>query len=290
MILVVGGTGSLGGRIVRGLRERGYEVRVLVRPGSDRSALERIGASIVTGDLRDRASLERACEGIATVVSTASATRRTDDTVENVDLRGHENLVDAARAAGVGHLMFVSAVGAAAEHPEPVYRAKGLVERRIRESGIGYTILQPNAFMDVWFPVLVELPVLNGQAVTLVGEARRRHSFVVEQDVAAFALAALGHPDARDATIVIGGPEAISFRDVVRAYEEVLGRPLEIRSVPPGEPIPGVPEPVWGLAAALDSFDSVIPMEETAARFGVRLTSVQEFARARTAALSAAGL
>ena len=82
----------------------------------------------------------------------------------------------------------------------------------------------------------------------------------------------------------LGGPEAVTLKDVVRAYEQAAHRSFDVRSVAPGEPIPGAPEVVWGLAAALETFDSPVPMEETCRTFGVTLTSVAEFARSRAAA------
>ena len=68
------------------------------------------------------------------------------------------------------------------------------------------------------------------------------------------------------------------------AYEQAAGRTIPVRSVPPGDPIPGTPEVVWGLAAALESYDSPIPMDETSRTYGAELTSVAEFARTRVAA------
>jgi NADH dehydrogenase len=283
MILVAGATGSLGGRITRALVARGAPVRALARPGSDTAALRNAGADIANGDVKDPASLARACDGADALITTVSMSRRNDDTVEHVDLRGNRNLVEAAEAAGVRHFIFVSTVGATEDSPVPVFRAKAATENRLRASTMTHTILAPNAFMDVWFPMFIEMPAFSMQPITLVGESRRRHAFVAEQDVAAFAVAALDNPAARNATIVIGGPQAVTFRDVVRAYEDAAGREFPVRSVAPGEPIPGLPELVWGFAAALETFDSIIPMEDVARRFGVTLTSVQDFARARLA-------
>jgi hypothetical protein len=62
--------------------------------------------------------------------------------------------------------------------------------------------------------------------------------------------------------------EALSFVDVVRAYEAALGRSIEVRRVTPGQPIPGVPEPIWGMTAALETFDSPVPMTETSRQYG----------------------
>lgn len=281
MDLVVGATGSLGGRIAHALLGLKRDVRALVRDPAKAGPLEAAGAQVVVGNVKDLASLEAACSGVEVVVSTATMSKRGDDSPENVDLRGTQNLIDAARRAGVRKFVFVSTLNASPDSPVPVFRAKGAAEEHLRQSGIDHTILQPNAFMDVWFPALIEMPVASGQPVTLVGESRRRHAFVAERDVAAFAVpAAVGHPAARNTTLVIGGPEAVTLRDVVRAYEEAIGRSIAVRSVAPGEPIPGLPEQVWGFTAALESFDSPVPMEEACRQYGVALSNVRDFTRA----------
>ena len=288
MLLVVGATGSLGTRITNGLIERGRPVRVLVRPGSEHGALAGAVAEVAIGNLKDPPSLERACRGVQTVITTASASRRGDDSIENVDLQGNLNLIDAAARAGVRHLILTSTLGASESSPVSLFRAKAAAEARLRNSGLTWTVLQPNAFMDVWFGMLIEMPLFSGQPVSLVGESRRRHSFVAEQDVAAFALAAVDHSAAMNATVLIGGPEALTLRDAVRAYEEAGAPHQPIRSIAPGAPIPGLPEPIWGLAAGLESFDSPVPMDETARSYGVTLTTAAAFARARMAAISGA--
>jgi NADH dehydrogenase len=279
MELVAGATGSLGGKIVQALRARGHIVRALARSTANTEPLEAAGATVARGDLKDPATLRAACEGVDVVISTLSASRREDDTPENVDARGNQNLIDAARAAGVRHFTLVSAVGATPDSPSPVLRAKAVAEAYLRVSGLDFTILEPNPFMDVWFPMLIEGPVSAGQPVTLVGESRRRHSFVAERDVAHFAAEAARNAIVRNMTLPIGGPEALTFLDVVHAYEEALGRSIPVRSVAPGEPIPGVPEPAWAIAAALEHFDSEVSMEELARQFDATLTTARDFAR-----------
>src|SRR5207245_4735193 len=105
MILVVGATGELGSAIVRRLLGRGERVRALVRKSSDASRVQELrgaGAETVEGDLKDPASLQRACAGIETVVTTANSARRgPPDTVETVDDKGNAALVEAAKKAGV---------------------------------------------------------------------------------------------------------------------------------------------------------------------------------------------
>lgn len=280
MILVVGGTGSLGGRLATGLLQQDEAVRTLVRPGSEHQALADAGAELAVGDLKDPASLARACEGIEIVVTTANSARRGgDDTHETVDRLGNRALIDAAVAAGVDRFVFVSALGADPSSPIPFLRAKGETEEHLRNSALDHTIVSPNVFMDAWFVMLVERPLAAGEPVTLVGEGNRRHSFVAEEDVARFVLAAVRHPAARNATLVVGGPDPLTWRDVVKIYEEETGRTIDVRTIPPGQLIPGLPEVVSQLAAGFDTYDSPIPMDETAATYGVALTSAREFAR-----------
>jgi len=284
MDLVAGATGSLGGKIVRELLSRGRAVRALVRNPGQRRALEELGAEVAIGNLRDPATLEAACRGVDVVISTASATRREDDTVENVDMRGTQSLVDAARKAGVRRFIVVSTNGASADSPVPVFRAKAAAEAHLMASGMEYAILRPDAFMDIWFGMLIEMPVGKGMPVTLVGEARRRHSFIAERDVARFAAAAAESGETLNTVLTLGGPEAVTFRQAAEAYGEAAGRSLEIRSVAPGEPIPGLPPIVWGIAAGLEGYDSPVPMEDTARRFRVRPTGYRDFVRERVSA------
>ena len=280
MILVVGATGALGGMIARRLVEQGRKVRILVRHGSDYGALVEAGAEPAFGDLKDRASLDAAMRGIDTVLTTAnSAMRGGADTVESVEIQGNRSLIDAAKQASVTHLVFTSAMGASADSPVPFMRGKGLTEEHLKASGVGYTILSPNVFMEVWFPMVVGMPLQSGGPVTIIGEGNRRHSFVSMNDVASFAVAAIDSPAARTQQIFIGGPEPLSWTDVVTRAGAVLGRDIPMRRVQPGEALPGVPAVVSGLMAAMDTYDSPIDMTATARTYGVQLTSTEQVLR-----------
>jgi uncharacterized protein YbjT (DUF2867 family) len=277
MILIVGATGELGGTVTRKLLSQGRTVRVLARPNSDHESLRKAGAEIVLGDLKDRASLDAACRGIETVITTANSARRGgDDNPQTVDLEGNRRLIDAAKAAGVAQFIFISAMAADANSPVPFLKAKGQAEEYLRASGVPFTIVAPNAFMEVWPVMLVGAPARAGQPVTLVGEGRRRHSFISAADVANFIIAAIGNPHAMGKRLILGGPEPLSFRDTVTIYERALGRSIPVRSVAPGQPIPGVPEAAWGIAAGLEMYDSPIDMTDTARTFGVRLTPLTD--------------
>ena len=136
------------------------------------------------------------------------------------------------------HFIFTSAMGADAGSPMPFMRGKGMTEEHLKSSDMGYTILSPSVFMEVWFPMVVGVPLQSGAPVTIVGAGNRKHSFVSMNDVAAFAIAAVDNPAARNQQIFIGGPEPLSWTDLVRRAGDVLGRDVPVRHVQPGEPLP----------------------------------------------------
>jgi NADH dehydrogenase len=284
MILVVGATGLVGGRITRELIQRRQEVRILVRPGSAYQTLVADSAQPVFGDLKEPASLAAALAGVETVITTASAgSRGGADTPQTVDLEGNHHLIDAARRSGVAQVVFVSALNADESSPQALPRAKAKSEAYLRASGLTYTILAPNGIMDVLLPLIVGRPALEGRPVTLVGEGLRRHSWVAARDIAAYAVAAVGHPAALNQRFIIGGPQAISWRDIVASYARALGRPIPVQTIAPGELLPGLPpapglaEFLSGVMAALETFDSPIAMDDLARTFGVQPTSLDEF-------------
>jgi NADH dehydrogenase len=270
--LVVGASGLLGGMIARKLLHGGHRVRVLVRRPSDLA-----GAEAVIGDLKDPGTLEAACRGVATVVTTANAAQRgSPDTTASVDLHGNRALVDAARQAGVRQFVFVSASTADVNSPNPFFAAKARTEIALRESGMDWTILAPHVFLDVWFPMLVGSALAAGQPVSLVRGGRTRHSLIAAGDVAEFASRAIGHAAATRQRLVLGGPEPLSWSDIVARTSTILGRPIPVRTLEPGEPIPTLPSPfaavAGGLAAGLEAQDVIIDATEAARTFGVTLT------------------
>jgi uncharacterized protein YbjT (DUF2867 family) len=285
MLLIVGATGVLGGLITQRLLGQGKAVRILVRHNSPAEqmamqgmatsprALIDAGARLVYGDLKNRASLDAACDGSETVITTANSVMRGgEDNVDTVDRQGNRNLIEAARAAGVKQFMFISFLGADPHSPVPLFQAKAETEAMLGASGMPYTVLAPNYFMESWIGMVVGIPLQARQPITLVGAGRRLHSLISIGDVAAFATATVGHPAAVNQRLVLGGPVPLSWRGIVDTFGQILGQELPVQFAAPGDPIPGLPEMVPPVLAAMETYDSPIPMDEMARIFGVEQT------------------
>ena len=128
---------------------------------------------------------------------------------------------------------------------------------------------------------------LQGPTATLVDEGRHRHSVVSNRDVTAYAVAILDHPAARNRYLAIGGPEPLSWRDVVATYERVLGSSISVEFVAVGEPVPGLPDPMPALLAGMETYDSVVEMAEIADTFGVLPTTLETFVREQVSSRTA---
>lgn len=282
MILVVGATGTLGGRITRRLLAQGKDVQILVRENSPSAELAQMGmatsaeslvaagAEQVTGDLTDRASLDAACAGVEAVITTATTNKRGGDP-EAVDLQGTRSLIDAARDAGVSHVIYTSAYGAAAGHDNPTLHIKGTCEEALVASGLTWTILRPALLYEVLVAMVIGIPVQAGQPVTLVGEGQRRHSYISEADVAAFAVAAVDNPAGQNARLDIGGPSH-SWRELLEAAGRALGRELPVRFVAAGDELPLLDPGIANWLAMFETYDDFIDMGNLPKQLGVELT------------------
>lgn len=237
MILVVGATGELGGRVAKLLAADGETVRVLSRAHSDPdkiTELGSIGIETVRGDLQDPASLAEACRDVEAVVSTATAITRpdTEGTLTSVDQDGNLALIEAAEAAGVQRFVFVSFLRPdGLELDFPLWLAKRAVEDRLRSSTLEYTIIHGNAFMETWLAPITGFDYVNGTARFVDSDGKI--NFVSIDDVARVTASAVRHPAARNKTIAVGGPEAATYAEAVRLFEEASGRSFDVVKVPP---------------------------------------------------------
>ena len=232
--LVVGATGFLGGEIVKLLCDAKHSVRAVVREGADpakRGRIQALPVESVVADLKDPASLARACQGVTTVISTATAlvSHRDGDSITSVDETGQLALVDAAKAAGVRRFIYVSFLPNDVEYA--FQTAKRKVEAALQESGLVFTILRPTAFMELWLSPMVGFDARGGRA-RILGQGTNPVSWVSLGDVARFAVAAVEREEFANQTIALGGPDALSPLDVVRIFEELGAPKVELEFVP----------------------------------------------------------
>lgn len=232
--LVVGATGFLGMQIVRGLREGRASVRAVVRPSADpakRQFLESQGAALVAADLKDPQSLEAACRGVTTIVSTATAvvSRQAGDSLQTVDESGQLGLIELAERSGVQHFVFVSFPPAPIDYA--FQTAKRRVEARLRESRMSFTVLQPAAFMEAWLGPMFGFDPARGKA-RVFGSGERAVSWVSIEDVARFAAKAAGGGGFAGAVLPLGGPETLSPLEVIRIFEELGSPKVVVEHVP----------------------------------------------------------
>jgi len=287
--LVVGATGMVGTEICRLLSAAGKPFKALVRGTSDPAKVEQLrslGATVVLGDLRDGASLKAACKGVSAVITTASsmpfAYQPDANTPHITDQDGALSLIAAAKEAGVQQFVYTSFPPMAASFP--LQDAKRAVEASLRASGLTYTILQPTVFSEVWLSPAVGFDFANRKA-SLYGTGQNPISWISYLDVAQFAAASVGNPAAKNATLLLGGPAAISPLDVVKVFEKVGGRPFEVTLVPvealQGQ-LAGATDPMQkSFVGLMISYASTpaIDMKATLKAFPLKLRSVEDYAR-----------
>ena len=289
MILVAGASGLLGADICLRLSSRGKGVRALVRQTANPARLEPLRASgveLAWGDLKDPASLRDACRGVEAVISTASSTlsRQSGDSIETVDHIGQLALIDAARAASVGHFTFVS-IPRRPVRESPLTRAKAAAERALIESGMPFTILAANFFMEVWLSPALGFDYLNHRAV-IFGQGRSLISWVSYRDVAEFAVRAHQTPGAHNKTLLVGGPDDLSPLEVVGVFEETTGAPFERQFVPEEALLAQLETAADPLAETFAKLQlecvhgCLMNTSETMRLMPVALTSVRQYARA----------
>jgi uncharacterized protein YbjT (DUF2867 family) len=230
MILVVGGTGTLGRRLAERLTDRGDPVRVLTRDPRRGEHLPR-AVELVVGDLRTD-PVDPLVEGASVVISAihgfAGPTRTRP---EAVDRDANARLVAAAKRAGVSRFVLVSVVGAAPDHPMSLHRMKYAAEQDLLHSGISATTVRSTSFLETWMGIIGARLAAGGPALVL-GPGRNAINFVSADDVAAFVcLAADGDPRTAQ-RVSVGGPENLTFTQIA---EHLLARSDDgsgIRRVP----------------------------------------------------------
>ncbi|HZC33573.1 MAG TPA: SDR family oxidoreductase [Candidatus Bathyarchaeia archaeon] len=232
MILVAGGSGTLGTRLIPLLTRRGTAVRILTRnpDGAPHPAGSQV--EVVGGDVRDARAVERALTGARTVISAITGFGMARDvSARSVDWEGNANLIRAAKAAGVEHYILLSVCQAAPAHPIELFRMKHRAEEELRASGLAWTIIRPTAYMETWLAILGD-PLLRTGTTRIFGAGRNPINFVSADDVAGLVDSAVADEAMRGVAIDVGGPDNLSMAEVVETFRTLTGARGTVRHVP----------------------------------------------------------
>jgi len=275
MILVAGGTGTLGTRVVRALLDGGNQVRVLTRDAERTKHLSGTGLEVMVGDVRDPGSLDLATSGANCVVSAIQGFAGTEPVgAKAVDLDGNASLMQAATAAGAQRFVLVSASHAAPDSPLELRRVKHQVEQSLKTTTLDWTIVRPTVFMETWIFLLRGMIETRG-SVMLFGSGNNPIDFVSVYDVAALVAHVVQTPELAGETLEVGGPQNLTLNAFAEQVMAHVGREGKIHHVP---------VPVLRLVSAV--LRPVRPMAASMAGFGIvmdttDMTLASDSARAR---------
>ena len=204
--------GSVGAASARLLAGRGEQVRVLVRRPEKAGDLAQAGVDVVEGDLAVPATVDAALDGVTRVVLVSTAGPQEE-----------LNVVHGAVRSGVEHLVKITSA-AAPDSPVARQRDQYRVEQGLIASGLGWTLLRNNAYMQNF---LMLAPGIAGSGAFASNTGAGRIGMVDTRDVAAAAVAVVGRPDSHaGATYRLAGPRSLSYDDAAGILSSVLGRPV----------------------------------------------------------------
>lgn len=225
-VLLLGSTGFLGRAVAHSLLDAGYELRALVRDPSQAAALRVRGAELMAGDATSSESLAAACAGCVAVVSLVAVRRDRPQTFLEVNIEAPKRLGEAAVAAGVKKVVFVSAVGA---RPDP--KLKYLVSRwageeALKRTGVPFTILRFSFILGQDGGVVDDFQrAANlGPVIVIPGDGQSRFQPIIRDDAAHCIVTAIGRDDLTGKVLDLGGPEILT-------YEQMFGFFIQARGI-----------------------------------------------------------
>src|SRR5918999_147769 len=203
MILVTGATGHVGSELVRLLAEQGAPARALVHSPDKAAPIQRLGLETALGDYEQPDTLDVAMKGCDQLFLLSPPPPRQPQQEQHV--------IDAARRAGVGHVVKQSVPWASADAPVVFSRWHGQIEQHLAQSGLAYTLLRPSSFMQNF---LMSAPQVADQGALYGMFGEGRVAFIDARDIAAVAAELLTSPGHQGASYTLTGPEALSAAEV----------------------------------------------------------------------------
>lgn len=237
-ILITGATGTTGAATLQSLKQyKNLQLRAMSRDRDKAAAFEAEGIQGVAGDFSDRPSLDRAMLGVDSIYLVHTPSPR---------LAANErSVIDAARAAGVKHIVKLSVYGADPGVDISLPQQHAEAEAYLRESGIAYTLLRPHSFMQ---NLLANLPTIQGQGALYSNAGEARIPLIDARDIGAVAATVLHSPGHEGKTYELTGPAAVTYHEVAAAISEAMGKRVQYVPVPDAAAKQGMQEagmPEW---------------------------------------------
>lgn len=221
LIAVTGATGNVAPEVIGLLLAAGQRVRAVVRNPAKATGLAERGAEIVEADLSRPRTLEHAFDGVDAVLSIAPP--------GPLAPQQSSAILWAARQARVGHIVRLSAFGAAHDAPTVNSRLHALSDAELERSNVPYTILKPHFFMQNLF-MAAESVAKEGVMYLALGEGRM--GMIDVADIAAVAAHVLTTPGHVGKTYVMTGPESIDMNAVAAAFSDAVGKLVRYQPIP----------------------------------------------------------
>jgi uncharacterized protein YbjT (DUF2867 family) len=222
-VLVTGATGQVGGAVLDELFRRGARVRAMARTEGRAEELAARGVEAAVADLEHPETLPGALEGVDRVFLVSR------DDPRQPELEGA--LIEAAARAGVGRVVKLSANGASPDSPVALMRRHARAERALEGSGVGYTVLRPQLFMQNFLRFGPSIAREGRFAAPMGG---RRFALVDVRDVARVAAAALTEEAHAGETYVVSGPEALTYAEAAGIIGAAIGKEVAYEPAEPG--------------------------------------------------------
>lgn len=246
-LLITGATGTIGTGLVKLLSEQGIAFRVMVRSVKDAETLNaQPGVEAIVGDFDDSASIERALNGVERAFLLTPSSERAE--------AQQLSFVAAAQRAGVKHIVKLSQLAAEENSPVRFLRYHAVVERAIRDSGLTYTFLRPNLFMQGLLGFRSTI-IEQGKFFASIGDARI--SAIDIRDIAAVAATALTTDGHENKTYTLTGPAALTHTDMADSLGAALHKTVTFVDVPPAalrEALRAAGFPVWQADGLLEDY------------------------------------
>ena len=237
-ILVTGGYGFVGPKIVHALRARDHDVRALVRDRGKAKTLESWSCELVDGDITEPESIRRAAEGVECVVHLVAMIKGSPEEFERVMAQGTRDLIAAAEAAGARRFVLMSALGTSERNRElvPYYRAKWDMEQAVKASALEHVIFRPSFVFGSdggILPMFVR-QVRWSPVTPVVGDGEGRLQPIWVDDVASFFAEGVDSAVAAGQTFELGGPDVVTWNELFERIRQVLGIRRATMHIPVG--------------------------------------------------------